>query len=96
MKKYCLPLNQVSERYDRNTTSKSTKNLWQADQAIDWLMRERRQALRQNCFIYENNSSISEKEVPRFIAIKKIKALYLQVPKVGCTNWKKIVMLIEG
>ena len=65
----------------------------QTDQAIEWLMRERRQTLRQNCFIYGN--SVSYKEVPRFIAIKEIETLYLPVPKVGCTNWKKIIMMIE-
>ena len=66
----------------------------QTDQAIEWLMRERRQALRQSCIIYGN--LVSYKEVPRFIAIKEMETLYLPVPKVGCTNWKKIIMMIEG
>ena len=56
-------------------------------------MRERRQVLRKECPLLKLKP---EKTVPSFIAIEKLKMLYLPVPKVGCTNWKKIIMLIEG
>ena len=63
------------------------------DVAMEWLMRERRQIIRETC------RSITPKSLntmPVFYAIKKLKLLSMLVAKVGCTNWKKIIMVIEG
>ena len=56
-------------------------------------MRERRQIIRETC---RSMTPQSSKTMPVFYAIKKVKLLSMLVAKVGCTNWKKIIMVIEG
>ena len=34
--------------------------------------------------------------LPEFLTINSLNALYLGIAKVGCTNWKKLIMKIEG
>ena len=63
-------------------------------------MRERRQILRQTCRTFDPHFLIEADEAdfqpPNFIPINALSSLFLPVPKVGCTNWKKIIMMIEG
>lgn len=68
------------------------------DTAIEWLMRERRQILRQTCHTFDDPPQPGDDrfQPPNFIPIDALNALFLPVPKVGCTNWKKIIMMIEG
>ena len=34
--------------------------------------------------------------VPKFISIDTLRLTYLPIPKAGCTNWKRLIMRIEG
>ena len=34
--------------------------------------------------------------VPKFISIDNLRLTYLPIPKTGCTNWKRLIMKIEG
>ena len=34
--------------------------------------------------------------VPKFISIDTLGLTYLPIPKTGCTNWKRLIMKIEG
>ena len=34
--------------------------------------------------------------VPKFISIDALGLTYLPIPKTGCTNWKRLIMKIEG
>ena len=58
-------------------------------------MRERRQTLRQTCRTLDPPAE-KDFEAPNFIPIDALDSLFLPVPKVGCTNWKKLIMMIEG
>ena len=63
------------------------------DLAIEWLMRERRQVVRQMCATVKEESKTDE--MPDFIPIDSLDALFLPIAKAGSTNWKKMIMLIE-
>ena len=34
--------------------------------------------------------------VPKFLHIKSKNVLLAEVPKVGCSNWKKVILFLEG
>lgn len=75
--------------------AESPKQEHNEDIAIEWLMRERRQVVRQTCASLEKVTN-EDKEMPHFIPINSTNALFLPIAKAGSTNWKKIIMLIEG
>ena len=56
-------------------------------------MRERRQVIREAC---GSIPKLQLKEMPVFYMIKKLNLLSMPIAKVGSTNWKKIIMIIEG
>ena len=42
------------------------------------------------------HSPLVTHRLPEFLTINSLNALYLGIAKVGCTNWKKLIMKIEG
>ncbi|XP_025043331.1 carbohydrate sulfotransferase 9-like [Pelodiscus sinensis] len=65
----------------------------------DWLMRQvyRKDILNSTCLM--NNLSYSQSKLPHDVARQIFvehnhKFIYCEVPKVGCTNWKKIILLL--
>ena len=56
-------------------------------------MRERKQLSEYHC---SQQTNIEVTTAPKFIPIEKLRLLYVPVPKAGCTNWKLIIMVING
>ncbi|XP_030622622.1 carbohydrate sulfotransferase 8 [Chanos chanos] len=58
----------------------------------------RRQLMKEVCAKYRSNISrtITPHHVSRIYVEDKYKLLYCEVPKAGCSNWKRILMVLAG
>ena len=60
-------------------------------------MAERRQLLREQCLTKPPNPSfIEEADFTRFIVIEKLKFVFCFIPKISCTNWKRVLYSAEN
>ena len=60
-------------------------------------MAERRQLLKEQCLTKPPNPSfIEEADFSRFIVIEKLKVVFCFIPKVSCTNWKRVLYSAEN
>ncbi|KAK1163405.1 carbohydrate sulfotransferase 8-like isoform X1 [Acipenser oxyrinchus oxyrinchus] len=59
---------------------------------------ERKHLIRDVCAKYKSNSkkTITPHHVSRIFVEDKHKLLYCEVPKTGCSNWKRVLMVLEG
>ena len=59
-------------------------------------MGERRRLLKEQCLTKPPNPSfIGEADFSRFIVIEKLKFVFCFIPKVSCTNWKRVLYSAE-
>ncbi|XP_072836561.2 carbohydrate sulfotransferase 8 [Pogona vitticeps] len=60
--------------------------------------RERKRIMRETCLKYKSNSkkTITPYHVSRIFVEDKYRILYCEVPKAGCSNWKRVLMVLNG
>lgn len=63
-----------------------------------WLKEQkaRRQTIHDACVEYGNVPNITKENLKQILVSDKHKTLYCSVPKVACTTWKKILLLLNG
>nr|XP_061796543.1 carbohydrate sulfotransferase 8-like [Nerophis lumbriciformis] len=59
---------------------------------------QRRQLIKTMCSKYKSNMSktITRHHVNHIYVEDKYKILYCEVPKVGCSNWKRVLLMLSG
>ncbi|GAA6082380.1 carbohydrate sulfotransferase 8-like, partial [Tachysurus ichikawai] len=74
-----------------HTTSESWKRLSRIQEA-------RRRIIKEVCAKYRSNISrtITPHHVSRIYVEDRHKLLYCEVPKAGCSNWKRVLMVLAG
>ncbi|KAM6430007.1 carbohydrate sulfotransferase 8 isoform 2-T4 [Liasis olivaceus] len=62
------------------------------------IQRERKRIMRDTCFKYKSNNKrvITPYHVSRIFVEDKYRILYCEVPKAGCSNWKRVLMVLSG
>ncbi|KAM9826618.1 carbohydrate sulfotransferase 8 isoform 3-T3 [Syngnathus typhle] len=62
------------------------------------ILERRRQIIKKMCAKYKSNVSktITQDQVKNIFVEDKHKVLYCQVPKAGCSNWKRTLMVLAG
>ncbi|NXA35011.1 CHST8 sulfotransferase, partial [Eudromia elegans] len=62
------------------------------------IQRERKRIMRETCSKYKSNSRriITPYHVSRIFVEDKYRILYCEVPKAGCSNWKRVLMVLNG
>ncbi|KAF5895464.1 carbohydrate sulfotransferase 8-like, partial [Clarias magur] len=72
----------------------STNNNYQR---LNQIQQSRRELLRQVCAKYRSfTRTISRMQVSRIYVEDTHKLLYCEVPKAGCSNWKRVLMVLQG
>ncbi|CAM4636940.1 unnamed protein product [Lepidochelys olivacea] len=81
-----LPLLKSEDRNNNNW-----KSLYQ-------IQRERKRIMRDTCSKYKSNNRriITPYHVSRIFVEDKYRILYCEVPKAGCSNWKRVLMVLNG
>ncbi|XP_059337500.1 carbohydrate sulfotransferase 8 isoform X1 [Ammospiza nelsoni] len=59
---------------------------------------ERKRIMRETCSKYKSNNRriITPYHVSRIFVEDKYRVLYCEVPKAGCSNWKRVLMVLNG
>lgn len=66
-------------------------------QRLTQIQQSRRELLRQVCAKYRSfTRTISRMQVSRIYVEDTHKLLYCEVPKAGCSNWKRVLMVLQG
>ncbi|XP_049574732.1 carbohydrate sulfotransferase 8 isoform X1 [Syngnathus scovelli] len=62
------------------------------------ILERRRQIIKKMCAKYKSNVSktVTQDQVRNIFVEDKHKVLYCQVPKAGCSNWKRTLMVLAG
>ncbi|XDC61891.1 hypothetical protein R6Z07M_013073 [Ovis aries] len=61
--------------------------------------RERKRVMREACAKYRASSSrraVTPRHVSRIFVEDRHRVLYCEVPKAGCSNWKRVLMVLAG
>ncbi|XP_030383654.1 carbohydrate sulfotransferase 11 [Scaptodrosophila lebanonensis] len=80
-----------------NNNVKITKQSLELTQTINM---QRQEYMQRQCELLENNTQtlddLTELQMDHMIVDREHKLLYCYVPKVACTNWKRVLMLLTG
>ncbi|XP_015667562.2 carbohydrate sulfotransferase 8 [Protobothrops mucrosquamatus] len=75
----------------------------EAKEELKWrslyeVQRERKRIMRDTCSKYKSNNKrvITPYHVSRIFVEDKYQILYCEVPKAGCSNWKRVLMVLNG
>ncbi|KAK9392892.1 carbohydrate sulfotransferase 8 [Crotalus adamanteus] len=75
----------------------------EAKEELKWrsryeVQRERKRIMRDTCSKYKSNNKrvITPYHVSRIFVEDKYRILYCEVPKAGCSNWKRVLMVLNG
>ncbi|NXS61403.1 CHST8 sulfotransferase, partial [Brachypteracias leptosomus] len=62
------------------------------------IQKERKRIMRETCSKYKSNNRriITPYHVSRIFVEDKYRVLYCEVPKAGCSNWKRVLMVLNG
>lgn len=69
------------------------------DRALSDALESRRRILQEVCSRYQPDVSqrrISQRQVARVYVEDRHRLLYCEVPKSGCSNWKRVLMVLSG
>ncbi|XP_077420202.1 carbohydrate sulfotransferase 8 isoform X2 [Vanacampus margaritifer] len=97
------PPNQRTNRPPSSSSSSSSSLLsglfsLQRWRKLSSLMQQRQQLIKKMCAKYKSKVSktITQQHVRNIFVEDKHKLLYCQVPKTGCSNWKRTLMVLAG
>uniref|UniRef100_A0A1I8MP08 Carbohydrate sulfotransferase n=1 Tax=Musca domestica TaxID=7370 RepID=A0A1I8MP08_MUSDO len=80
-----------------NSKVKITKRSLELTQTINL---QRQEYLQKQCdslgYSQQDINDLTEEQMEHMIVDKDLKFLYCYVPKVACTNWKRVLMLLKG
>ncbi|MEE6500493.1 hypothetical protein FKM82_003804 [Ascaphus truei] len=86
-----------------NSSAMDLSRLQSDDQNGNWkklyeIQRERKKLMQDICSKYKSSSRriITPYHVSRVFVEDKHKILYCEVPKAGCSNWKRVLMVLNG
>ncbi|XP_069072592.1 carbohydrate sulfotransferase 8 [Pleurodeles waltl] len=86
-----------------NSSTITRSKLKSEDQNSNWkrlydIQRQRKALMQDVCAKYKSNSRriITPYHVSRIFVEDKYRILYCEVPKVGCSNWKRVLMVLNG
>lgn len=66
-------------------------------QRLTQIQQSRRKLMRDVCAKYRSlTRTISRRQVSRIYVEDTHKLLYCEVPKAGCSNWKRVLMVLQG
>uniref|UniRef100_A0A3Q2YIK2 Carbohydrate sulfotransferase n=1 Tax=Hippocampus comes TaxID=109280 RepID=A0A3Q2YIK2_HIPCM len=91
------------QRINKSPSSSSSSSLsglfsLQRWRKLSSILEQRRQLTKEMCAKYKSNVSktITQHHVKNIFVEDKHKLLYCQVPKAGCSNWKRTLMVLAG
>ncbi|XP_068811715.1 carbohydrate sulfotransferase 8 isoform X2 [Struthio camelus] len=75
--------------------SEDRNNKWKS---LHQIQTERKRIMRETCSKYKSNNRriITPYHVSRIFVEDKYRVLYCEVPKAGCSNWKRVLMVLNG
>ncbi|XP_013114439.2 carbohydrate sulfotransferase 13 [Stomoxys calcitrans] len=80
-----------------NNKVKMTKRSLELTQTINM---QRQEYLQKQCdtlgYSQQDLNDLTDEQMEHMIVDKELKFLYCYVPKVACTNWKRVLMLLKG
>ncbi|XP_060780106.1 carbohydrate sulfotransferase 8-like [Neoarius graeffei] len=81
--------------HNSSSSSKSTPKSWQNFYSTQ---KTRHRLIKEVCAKYQSNISqtITPHHVSRIYVEDRHKLLYCEVPKAGCSNWKRVLMVLAG
>lgn len=62
------------------------------------ILRDRKNLMGEICAMYKSNISntVTSAQVSQIFVVDKYKLMYCEVPKAGCSNWKRTLMVLAG
>lgn len=95
------PVIRPQGKADASTSSASTSDGSSGQGSLDQFSRlqeARRRLLKEVCTKYKSKMSqtVTPQRVSRVFVEDKYKILYCEVPKAGCSNWKRVLMVLAG
>eukprot|EP00057_Strongylocentrotus_purpuratus_P003261 XP_003726275.1 PREDICTED: carbohydrate sulfotransferase 11 [Strongylocentrotus purpuratus] len=57
---------------------------------------ERRSTLRKECKLAQMSNTVSEYTIKHMLVVEDYNLVYCFIPKVGCSNWKRILMVLDN
>lgn len=106
--KTCPPINQNKNNSVSSSTPSSSSSVLSSSASgslylrrskqLSNILEERRQLMKKMCAKYKSSISktITRHHVKNIYVEDKYKLLYCQVPKAGCSNWKRTLMVLAG
>lgn len=78
-----------------NSSSRSMPESWRR---LSRIQEARRRLMKEVCTKYRSNISrtVTPHHVSRIYVEDRYKLLYCEVPKAGCSNWKRVLMVLAG
>ncbi|XP_028811729.1 carbohydrate sulfotransferase 8 isoform X2 [Denticeps clupeoides] len=85
----------MSTPVSSSSTSRTSHRTWAR---LSHVQEARQRLMKEVCAKYKSNISrtITPHHVSRIYVEDKYKLLYCEVPKAGCSNWKRVLMVLAG
>ncbi|XP_018594466.1 carbohydrate sulfotransferase 8-like isoform X1 [Scleropages formosus] len=99
-RKLLLKSNPVGQTHNSSssTSPSSSSSLRDGWRRLARVQQDRKQLMKEVCAKYKSQSTrtVTPQHVSRIFVEDRHKLLYCEVPKVGCSNWKRVLMVLGG